>query len=108
LQGVDKLRIESGGDLNAHTADKEVEVHDPQITLLVPRNFVLLHHAGDDGVGAMAGVWCFEETHDGGVDVDQRVAVTFAKAWGLRQYLYDPHHIPTPGVYPRHPEDGIG
>jgi hypothetical protein len=67
LKGVDELRVETRSDLNTHTTDEEVEVHDPQIRLLVPWHLILLDHARNDGVGSMADVWRLEDTHDGGV-----------------------------------------
>jgi len=65
LEGVNELRVESGGDLNAHTDDEEVNVHAPQVGLLVPWHLVLLDHARNDRVGAMTDVWCLEDAHDG-------------------------------------------
>jgi hypothetical protein len=82
LKSVDELRVETGCDLNTHTADKEVEVHLPQVRLLVPRHLVLLHHTGNDRVGAMTGVCWLEDTHDGSVNEGQPVVVTFAKLCG--------------------------
>jgi hypothetical protein len=65
LKRADELRVESRSDLNAHADDEEVNVHAPQVGLLVPRHLVLLHHARNDRVRAMADVWCLEDTHDG-------------------------------------------
>lgn len=57
LKSVDELRIEARGDFDTHTTKEEPEVQVPQVRLLKPPDLVLLHHAGDDGVSAMAGVW---------------------------------------------------
>jgi hypothetical protein len=54
LKGVDKLRVESGGDFNTHAADKEEKVHSPQVWLLVPWHLVLLDHTRNNRVGSMA------------------------------------------------------
>jgi hypothetical protein len=64
LEGVDELRVETGGDLNTHAAYEEVEVHPAQIGLLVPWHLVLRNHAGNNGVGST--ILNFEETHDVG------------------------------------------
>ena len=66
LQRADQLRIESGGHLHAHAAAEEPDVHDAQIRFLPPSHLVLLHHAGDDGVGST--ILSFDETHDAGVE----------------------------------------
>jgi hypothetical protein len=82
LKSVDELRVETRRNLYTHTANKEVEVHPPQVGFLVPRHLILLHHAGNDGVGAMTGVCWLEDTHDGSVNEGQPVVVTFAKLCG--------------------------
>jgi hypothetical protein len=87
LERADKLRVKTGGNFDTHAANKQVEVHGPQVGLLVPWHFVLLHHARDDGVGATAGVRCLEDAHGGGVDADRMVAVTSVNAWGSIQCL---------------------
>ena len=66
LKSTDELRVETRSDFNTHTTDEQVEVHDPQIGLLVPWHLVLLDQARNDGVGSMADVWRLEDTHDGG------------------------------------------
>jgi hypothetical protein len=110
LKGVDELRIESRCDFNTHAADKEVEVHPPQIRLLVPWHRVLLDHARNDGVGSMPEVWCLEDTHDGVLAGEPRVGVTFAKPCGPYPYLYPQCFTPptTPARYPRPSEHRLG
>jgi hypothetical protein len=110
LKGVDELRIESRCDFNTHAADKEVEVHPPQIRLLVPWHRVLLDHARNDGVGSMPEVWCLEDTHDGVLAGEPRVGVTFAKPYGPYPYLYPQCFTPptTPARYPRPSEHRLG
>jgi len=65
LKCTDKLRVEAGGDLNAHAAAKKPDVHQPQVWFLPPPHLVLLHHAGNDRVGCT--ILCFEDSHDGQV-----------------------------------------
>lgn len=104
LKSVDELRVEARSDLNTHTTDKEVKIHDPQVGLLVPWHLVLLDHARNDWIGSMANVWRLEDAHDGGVGDAGMLAVTFAKPWGWNRYLYLTLHIPTPVVFPRRPK----
>lgn len=54
LKSADELRVETRGNLNAHAAAEEPDIHDAEVLLVPPSHRILLHHAGDEGVAAMA------------------------------------------------------
>lgn len=55
LQRIDQLRIESGGQLDAHASRKEHEVKMPKVWFLVPRHWVILSSFLDDGICSSSG-----------------------------------------------------
>jgi hypothetical protein len=61
LEGVDELRVETRGHLNAHAAQEEPEIHDTHVWLLVPWHLVLSHQAGEDRVGSP--IFVRKDTH---------------------------------------------
>jgi hypothetical protein len=70
LQGVDELRVETGGNLDAHAAQEQPDVEHAQVWLLVPWRLVLVDEASDDRVGGRAHV-----DHCGGISLRCRIAV---------------------------------
>jgi hypothetical protein len=109
LQGVDELRVETRCNFDTHTTDEKVEVHDPEVGLLVPWRLVLFDHARDNWIGSMADVRCLEETHDGGVDDDPKVVVTFVKPCGPWDSYTPNTSVPLPRLCtPERTGPGIG
>jgi hypothetical protein len=51
LQGVDELGVKTRCHLDTHAADKEVEVQNSKVGLLVPGHLVLRDHTREDRVG---------------------------------------------------------
>lgn len=66
LEGVDELRVETGGHLNTHAAAEKPHVHHAQVRLLVPWRLVLGDKAGHDGVGSVTEVDVRLADHVGG------------------------------------------
>jgi hypothetical protein len=83
LKSANKLRVEAGSDLNTHAAAEEPDVHDPQVWFLPPSHLVLLHHAGDDGVGST--ILSCDETHVGDVRSDGGCEAS-GEVWGNALY----------------------
>jgi hypothetical protein len=83
LERPDELRIEAGSDLDAHAAAEEPYVHEPQIRLFPPPYLVLLHHAGDDGVGST--ILSCDETHVGDIRSDEGCERS-ERVWGFALY----------------------
>jgi hypothetical protein len=50
LKRVDELRIKSRSHFNSHAAEKKEDVHETEVSFLVPRRLVLFHEAGDHWV----------------------------------------------------------
>ena len=63
MQGVDELRVESRGHLDAHAAEEEPEVHHAQVGLFVPWHLVLRDQARKNGVRST--VLCPDDGHVG-------------------------------------------
>jgi hypothetical protein len=74
LQGVDELRVETRGHLDAHAAQEQPDVKGAQVWLLVPWRLVLLDEASDDGIGGRTHV-----DHCGGILLRCRIDCRLVK-----------------------------
>lgn len=72
LKRVDELGIKPRSHFNSHAAEKKKDVHETEVSFLVPRRLVLFHESGDHRVSGGSHVDHFRNDELFGVEIERR------------------------------------